>query len=106
MLAEIFMLRLEAAARAARKPPTARGSSRSHCRLRRRPRFPTYRQLLLKKTPRPHSEAGEVGRDIVGDLPREPPAVGEAAGMRVAFGGQQCNGAHGGNLHRARIFGQ
>jgi hypothetical protein len=32
MLAEIFMLRLEAAARAAKKPPPARGLSRSRCR--------------------------------------------------------------------------
>src|SRR5262249_21936410 len=44
-----------------RKRPTARGSSRSHCRLRRRPRFPTYRQLLLKKTPRPVTHGQRAG---------------------------------------------
>src|SRR5262245_40055856 len=44
-----------------RKRPTARGLSRSHCRLRRRPRFPTYRQLLLKKTPRPVTHGQRAG---------------------------------------------
>jgi hypothetical protein len=50
-------------------------------------------------------EAAQIGRDIVGDLMREPPAMGEAAGVRIAFGGQQRNARHRApqraNLHRS-----
>src|SRR5262249_18283689 len=48
-----------------RKRPTARGSSLSHCRPRRRPRSPTYRpltcNLILRKTPRPVTHGQRAG---------------------------------------------
>ena len=46
-----------------RKRPTARGLSRSHCRLRRRPRFPTYRQSASKENA-PTRHARATGRDL------------------------------------------
>ena len=40
-------------------------------------------------------EAAQISRNIVGDFPRKPPAVGKAAGVRAALGGQEGNAAHG-----------
>jgi uncharacterized protein YjbI with pentapeptide repeats len=59
-------------------------------------------------------EPAQICRDIVGDFSREAPAVREAAGMRVAVGGQECNAGHGSgsasigadNLHRLARLGQ
>ena len=41
-----------------------------------------------------NGEPAQIGHDVVGDLPREAPAVRETAGMGIAVGREEWNTRH------------